>query len=300
MSSEEAFKLSLSLSALAGGDGDISDLRLWGKFWTLNGFYIVAEGKSGSAEIPEGAEEEANTHTYWVCPWAGESWTQLPPLRPEVVVVTKQIRKFLTGDLDAPVSGYPPFPGTEKDYVRCLIALINSDCAVAPDGVFEATEDGGMVVSEEESAFAIQDPSGWKHTALPFNEYGLVGTRTEERDGEEVELPEGWEMSYLRDLSEDEWNVRRTPMSVAPGKSTFHILRSRKWPGAYAVGRESGMWHNMYSGYGIPAMDKAYTPPMPPVVQSEFDEADLVEQDDVIEDPNPPEEEGEGEDEGDE
>ena len=299
LGSGDAFKLSLSLSALAGSDDSISELRFWGKLFGRDGNYIVAEGKSSSAELPEGAEEEANAHTYWVSPYVGGEWTQLPALRPDVVVVSRQIRRFLTGNLDAEVCGYPPFPGTEKDYVRCMIAFINGDCAVAPDGVFEKDDDGNMQVSSEETDFNIQDASGWKHTGLPFNEYGLVGPKTEEQDGEEVQLPEGWELSYLRDLSEDDWVVRRTPASVPANKSTFYVLRSSKWPGAYAVGRESGMWHNLYCGYGHPASEKTYSPPMPPAVQSEFDASELLEQGDVTQDPNPPVEE-DGEEDADE
>ena len=55
------------------------------------------------------------------------------------------------------------------------------------------------------------------------------------------------------------------------------------------------MWHNLYFGYGVAASEKPYSPPMPPAVQGEYDETDLVEQADVTEDPNPPAEEGEGE-----
>lgn len=42
---------------------------------------------------------------------AGTEWKLLPNATPAQIVVARQIRKFLTGRLDAPVVSYPPFPG---------------------------------------------------------------------------------------------------------------------------------------------------------------------------------------------
>lgn len=45
-----------------------------------------------------------NKKAYFVCNEAGKSWSRLPQVTPAQVVVARQIKKFFTGSLDAPVS----------------------------------------------------------------------------------------------------------------------------------------------------------------------------------------------------
>jgi hypothetical protein len=56
------------------------------------------------------------------------------------VCVCVQLRRYLTGRLDAAVGGHPPFPGKEAAYVRARIAIITADTVLAPSGVFVASE----------------------------------------------------------------------------------------------------------------------------------------------------------------
>ena len=46
-----------------------------------------------------------------------------PPsdVTPKAVVAARKIKKYFTGDLDAPVWSYPPFPGNEAMYLRAQI-----------------------------------------------------------------------------------------------------------------------------------------------------------------------------------
>lgn len=52
-----------------------------------------------------------------------------------------QIKRYFTGDLEAPVPGYPPFPGTEINLLRAQIARITAGVCVSPAGFFEVDED---------------------------------------------------------------------------------------------------------------------------------------------------------------
>ncbi|KAI1903749.1 hypothetical protein AGOR_G00030420 [Albula goreensis] len=64
----------------------------------------------------------ANKFTYFVCREPGFPWIRLPPVTPAQITVARQIRRLFTGNLDAPVVTYPPFPGNEANYLRAQIA----------------------------------------------------------------------------------------------------------------------------------------------------------------------------------
>lgn len=91
----------------------------------------------------------ANKFVYYVCKEPGLPWIKLPPVSPAQITAARQIQKFLTGRLDAPVVSYPPFPGNEANYLRAQIARISAGTQVSPQGFFQAGEEEG---DEEEEA----------------------------------------------------------------------------------------------------------------------------------------------------
>lgn len=292
---ETNYHLLVSLALLAGAEESIDTVRLWGKVLGRESDYFVAECTLGSAAegLEEGMEEEANKHTYWVCAFPGAPWKKLPPLKPQAVVVTQQLRRFLTGNLEAKVSGYPPFPGKEADFLRATIALVNSECAIAPKGYFKVEEENAGVSVEEE--FEVEGPldtvDKWEVFVPKFNQLGRVtAIEEEDEEGNPVVKPEGWEVEWLRPCAEEDWVVRSTPALLPGAKSQHCVARSLRWPGAYAVSSLHGSWTNIYVGYGYAAAETPYTPPMPPPLQAEYDTSELKEQEDVREDPTPPEE----------
>ena len=146
----QTYKLSLALRKLAVTQGALN-VRLWGKLQGLAGDYFVAESDAdaGGAEEP-GLDALGNTihpvgdgpnkHAYWVCTAPGEPWVQLPHVTPHQVVAARALRRYLTGSLSAPVAGHPPFPGTEANYVRAVIALISAATVLAPTGAFASVD----------------------------------------------------------------------------------------------------------------------------------------------------------------
>ena len=158
---EEAFRLSLALKHLAASV-PVSGLRFWGKILGTGGDYIVAEGvlageegeeaRDSNGVLLENPGEGANKFTYFVCSYAGGEWTKLPNVSPEQIVVARSIRRFFTGNLDAAVGGHPPFPGTERHYLRAQIARISAATVLAPSGYYVAGEDEeqfNIAVNEE-------------------------------------------------------------------------------------------------------------------------------------------------------
>lgn len=58
-----------------------------------------------------------------------------------MVALRRQIKRYFTGDLEAPVPGYPPFPGTEINLLRAQIARITAGVCVSPAGFFEVDDE---------------------------------------------------------------------------------------------------------------------------------------------------------------
>lgn len=90
----------------------------------------------------------ANKFVYYVCKEPGHPWVKLPSVTPAQITVARQIRKFFTGNLESPVVSYPPFPGSEANYLRAQIARISAGTQVSPQGFYQARDEEG----EEEEA----------------------------------------------------------------------------------------------------------------------------------------------------
>jgi len=62
------------------------------------------------------------------------------------LTVARQIRRFFSGDLEASVPSYPPFPGQEKHLLRAQIARISAGTNISPSGFFDVDSDGDFPV----------------------------------------------------------------------------------------------------------------------------------------------------------
>lgn len=271
------------MSKLAASDASISTLKLWGKVLGKGADYYVVEGVVDGAELPEDAEPEANKLTYWVCNSPGSPLAQLPPVSAGGVLCAQHIKRYFSGDLGAAVSSYPPFPGQEAHFLRATIALINADCAVSPAGYFTENEDGADIsASDEFAAGDLGSTDGWSTHGPGFSSLGRVTALVETVGDEEVSKPEGYERALLRPLAPEDWAVRA---SFASSSASTTVLRSSKWPGAYATSSAAGAWSNVYCGFGVASSATSFTPAMPQALATEFDSSLLKEQSDVTEKP---------------
>lgn len=85
---------------------------------------------------PELVGEGLNRYTYFVVKNLSDDWFELPIVTPKQINVSRQIKKFLTGNLEAEIDSYPRFPGKEKHYLRTLIARITAGTYIAPNGYY--------------------------------------------------------------------------------------------------------------------------------------------------------------------
>ncbi|KAK2580599.1 hypothetical protein KPH14_007718 [Odynerus spinipes] len=96
---------------------------------------------------PERIGSGVNTKVYFVCNNLGiDDWIELPPLTPQQIVASRQIVRYFTGNLNTPLHTFPPFPGTEENYLRAQIARISGATDISPIGFFTF---GGLDEEEE-------------------------------------------------------------------------------------------------------------------------------------------------------
>ena len=314
---EETFRVLLALKQLQTEES-FSKIRFWGKVFGIKANYLVAECQYSGGDVfraesavdadenddDEEAQDEddelpmsqyiepmevpteaygsgVNKYVYYVCSEAGAEWVRLPHATPKHIVVARQIRKLMTGDLSTEIHSYPPFNGTEAEYLRAQIAQISSDCIISPQGFYTFDEEDEE--EEDERSEYIKDaefegvtrdklidaegegPDGWCHHfqhILPQGRCKWVNTaikpkragddededeEEEEEDDEEVQPETG--PSLLSSIMQDP-PVDANPASPAwSAKLTSQkaqqfagvILSSNRWPGAHALAYSKGM-----------------------------------------------------------
>ncbi|XP_054723318.1 radial spoke head protein 4 homolog A-like [Uloborus diversus] len=93
----------------------------------------------------EEAGTGVNQHLYFVCSEIGKPWRCLPLLKPFHIVEARQLKRYLTGNLEDEIRGCVIFDGKEAHYLRAQIARISSCTFISPESFYtlhsEADED---------------------------------------------------------------------------------------------------------------------------------------------------------------
>ncbi|XP_036145932.1 radial spoke head protein 6 homolog A [Monomorium pharaonis] len=262
-------------------------------------------------EIPiERIGSGLNKKVYFVCNAPGlDEWIELPTVTPQQIVIARQIVRYCTGNLETPIYSFPPFPGTEKNYLRAQIARISATTHVSPIGFFTfGGEDEDELIKEERkekeelSENINYDPlpikdlvdssmSNWCH----FSPYILKQGRTvwwnlEEEDNvnkvfeeEEEEIVEEDDVKMmekeigpplLTPLSEDAIVDSVLPWTAKQSSYiqpdiAVALVRSNIWPGAFAFAAEK-RFATMYIGWGHKYNAYNYSPSNVPPVQDQY------------------------------
>ncbi|KAK3092588.1 hypothetical protein FSP39_004684 [Pinctada imbricata] len=255
-------------------------------------------------EIPkEDNRSGTNKKTYFVCNDPGKPWTKLPPVTPAQIQAGRQIKKFFTGRLDAPVVSYPPFPGNEINYLRVQVARISAGTHVSPVGYYMFEEDeeeeeeaeGRMdcVINVDYESPPIRelcDPSlqHWVHHVSHILPQGRcvwikVGQEVpeemedeeEEEEREEPDEPEPEVGPPLLSPLSDDAEIGNLPPWTPKVSSklipqyAIAVLSSNLWPGAHAFSYQK-KFENVYIGYGHKYSVDNYNPPQTAPIQEEF------------------------------
>ncbi len=297
---EEMYKIYLSIQQFAT-DNSVRDVRFVGKIFGTRADYYILEGRPD--EYPESSEDAPNLEpfgvgcnelVYYAANSAEEKWVQLPQLRPEWVTIARQTRRFFTGDLNAPVLGFPRFPANEAAYLRTQIARITAAAWVAPKGYYtpdDGGEEGSVRHDENFQPLPVSDllaPENWEHSRAGILKQGrvtpYVAERNDDEEEEGVENPDEQEQPLPRLASLAEDNHGFGPLSTAleqtgswtfsaqPGEANPYavaVATSLAWPGAVTVAKDR-MVVSFYVGYGTKYLMDTYTPPPPPTIQHEY------------------------------
>lgn len=320
---EEMYRIVLSVQNIAR-ENDYASVRFFGKVLGTQKNYYVCEAKLAS--YPKGkdalkvdpvtkAEPSGtglNEYIYLVTNSPEAPWIQLPDVVPEQILAARKMRRFLTGDLKAPVKGYPRFPYPEASLLRCQIARISSAAVVSPKGFYtmEAVEPEEGDEDAEEIEIMIEDAEweapgaeemlsseAWCHHRAHILKQGRSkpwappeGEEEEEpAEDEEEEEPEeaipllnGLEADALplppgqeEDGDEDDPLKEKLWLfkNLPEGSpNQVTVAQNLSWPGSYAVCQGKN-FTNIYIGYGFKYTPELYAPPPPPAVLSEYKSA---------------------------
>jgi radial spoke head protein 4/6 len=317
----EAYRLYLAIKLFSETlPSEVERLRFFGVIKTRGAPYYIVEGlnpedEDGVDELKQEGRNGANKYSYWVTQSPESSqWIKLPNVTSSQVILAKKFKKYLSGSLDAPLSSYPPFPGTERHYLRTLIALISGSTSISPAGYFELNEDEDpptVKLAEPEtinenfpkSANELKEADAWVHHEIELNALGRCTALPEQTDenGEVIEPEEPVDVTPpLKGIESELWSFRLSPGGAGEHSGSLAIARSLLYPGAYAIAAGK-RFVNIYIGYGMSYSAKTYTPPLPAPLQGEWVPSEgedlLFEMEDVRIDPTPPKEEGEEEEE---
>jgi len=311
---EEAVRLYLSLKTLLHKNPDavegekISSVRLWGKIMGVEKDYIIAEclmsGRQPNPPLPEGEQDpsivppdsigseapvdfmmSSNAFVYYVTSGHSSPWRRLPDVEPKTIIAARNIRRFFTGNLDAPVLSKSSFPGRELHYLRAQIARISADCRIAPRGHLADVTDyegGGELtvgLSEEGTFFGMTGhalcelhKSSWVHASLDllpqgrckYYDYGWTPPESNP-DAKDPRLEKN--RPALQSIHLDKIPKYDSPAwtaHLAGGKAPQYacaVVRSLAWPGAVTVGW-GYTFVNFYCGWGVYETGAMFTPPV--------------------------------------
>lgn len=313
MGKEESYKVLLSIQSLARTEGNLKSARFFGKIYGKEKDYYIVETELTSyvkeavdpATKKEPAGTGANQYVYFATNSPEGQYTKLPDVLPEQLITARSMRRYFTGNLSAPVLGYPPFPWPEASYLRAQIGRIAAATVVSPKGLMDMAEQEDeeappLLVQAEEPELVdvdgLKEAENWNHHVAhllkqgravawtpPEPEEGEEEPEAEEEEEAEPEEPlpmlsglegDALPAKVLGDDEEEEdeetkfklWRFECYPSST---QHRVSAAISMNWPGAVAVANGKH-FANVYVGWGQKFLQTLYTPPPPPAVCKEY------------------------------
>ncbi|XP_038206923.1 radial spoke head protein 6 homolog A [Zerene cesonia] len=244
-----------------------------------------------------------NKKVFWVCNSPGEPWVCLPDVTPDQIRVARLSVRCMTGDLDSEVQTFPPFEGTERNYLRAQVARIQAGTSISPQGFYtfgsgEEEEDIDMEEGAGDLAFnpnpfyqghTLKDLldsnlTYWVHHGRHILKQGrtiwwnpnagMDEGLEEEDEGPPPMEPESGPPLFTA-LSEDAqleglpaWRARSSTM-LTPDRALVTI-RSDVWPGAVAYATTGKKSECMYVGWGLKCQPPNFSPLQLPRPQDEY------------------------------
>ena len=156
---------SIGITILTNGN-----ITFFGKFYgTEKDYYIVEateidppENFNYDNDMEKRKEDGVNKNVFYATNDLSEKWIELPDVKPSQIRSSRLIKYTLTGNLESPIYSNPTFIGTEKHYLRCLIARIYHGAKLAPSI-------NHFTIEDQESPFKPLTPAE-KPKQLKYND----------------------------------------------------------------------------------------------------------------------------------
>ena len=253
-SKKELLLLSKSLTKLATilTNGNIT---FFGKiFGTEKDYYIVEateidppENFNYDNDMEKRKEDGVNRNVFYVTNDLSEKWVELPDVKPSQIRASRLIKYILTGNLENPIYSNPTFIGTEKHYLRCIIARIYHGAKLAPSI-------NHFTVEDQESPFKPLTPAekpkqlkykdlinmeNWIHFPPGILNCGRVSHMTEDP-------PEGVDPEEFKKqvIAKDPFDKRM--QKISEDKKIFVNQKLRINPWRIEVGYDDNVYINPY------------------------------------------------------
>lgn len=126
--------------------------------WFDPGTVVPRPKHKPTPAVPVESGSGVNKYIYYVCNYPGGPWKCLPDAIPEKLQTSRKIRKYFTGDLSTKIISYPPFNGSEAQYLRCQIARISAATVISPAGYYAFDSEEGESDEAEANATIIVNP----------------------------------------------------------------------------------------------------------------------------------------------
>lgn len=101
------------------------------------------------------------------------------------------------------MSAYPPFPGTEANFLRAQLARIAAGTVLCPAGYFTANEEGGLDKAEDFTPPAPTDlgtTAAWAHRYPHLKKQGTAATVAEDSNASHFMRVEVWDACLVMHL----------------------------------------------------------------------------------------------------
>lgn len=154
---------------------------------------------------------------YFVCHDFHSEWIELPSVTPEEIVQSRIIKKYCRGNLEATVVSSPPFPGTEKHYLRALIARISHGTYVSP-----------IHEKADEPLDNLIHAASWKHAQAEINDDGTIGNSIATGDGSKESELSISEKNSMNESDDVNGQIETEKTNDGPSRAAIDVLEQRR------------------------------------------------------------------------
>lgn len=138
----EWYKVELAIKNLV--NIKTKSIRYWGKIYGIDSDYNVfqveyheTKPKKYISGIDSSYQEGANKFKYFVSSNVLDEYIELPDVNQNQIKLSRMFKYQLTGNLNASVKSFFPFPGKESHLLKCYILRITHSSCIVPEGYLE-------------------------------------------------------------------------------------------------------------------------------------------------------------------